>query len=86
MTDKPKHIAEHHAGNMQAIGGLSDKHTATAYVSVRLADRDRTFEWREVVCDPVHATSLIDAVKIVEAQEDVEAVLEASWIQGGVMT
>ena len=86
MTDKPKHIDEHHAGNMQAIGGLSDKHTATAYVSVRLADRDRTFEWREVVCDPVHSTSLIDAVKIVEAQEDVEAVLEASWIQGGVMT
>lgn len=80
---------EHHAGNIQAMGGLSDKQTGdkhTAYVSVRLADRDRTFEWREVECDPVHATSLMDAVKIVEAQEDVEAVLEASWVQGGVVT
>ena len=66
---------------------MSDKQTSqTAYVSVRLADRDRTFEGREVECDPVHATSLIDAVKIVEAQEDVEVVLEASWVQGGVVT
>lgn len=53
----------------------------TAYVRVRLADIDRTLEWREV-----KAESLQQAVKIVEQQDDVEVVLESSWIPGGVVT
>ena len=52
-----------------------------AYVNARLADVDRTLEWREV-----EAESLEQAIKLVEQQEDVEVVLEASWIPGGVVT
>ena len=52
-----------------------------AYVHARLADVDRTLEWREV-----EAESLDHAIKIVEQQDDVEVVLEASWIPGGVVT
>ena len=53
----------------------------TSYVRVRLSDLDRTSEWREV-----EATSLEEAIKIVEGQEDVEVVLESSWTPGGVLT
>lgn len=52
-----------------------------AYVRARLADVDRTLEWREVEAD-----SLEQAVKIVEQQDDVEVALEASWTPGGVVT
>ena len=52
-----------------------------AYVRARLADADRTLEWREVEAD-----TLEQAIKIVEQQDDVEVVLEASWIPGGVVT
>lgn len=52
-----------------------------AYVKARLADVDRTFEWREV-----EAEDLMQAIKIVEGQENVEVVLEASWTPGGVVT
>ena len=53
----------------------------TAYVRARLADVERTLEWREV-----EAEDLEQAIKIVEQQDDVEVVLEASWIPGGVVT
>lgn len=52
-----------------------------AYVRARLADVDRTLEWREV-----EAEDLQDAIKIVEQQDDVEVVLEASVTPGGVVT
>lgn len=52
-----------------------------AYVRARLSDVDRTLEWREV-----EAETLEEAVKIVEQQPDVEVVLEASWVPGGVVT
>lgn len=52
-----------------------------AYVKARIADIDRSIEWREVEAD-----DLMQAVKIVEQQEDVEVVLEASWTPGGVVT
>jgi len=52
-----------------------------AYVLARLADVDRTLEWREV-----EAESLEQAIKLVEQQNDVEVVLESSWIPGGVVT
>jgi hypothetical protein len=45
-----------------------------AYVRARLADVDRTIVWREV-----DAEDLVQAIKIVEQQGDVEVVLEASW-------
>ncbi len=51
------------------------------YVRVRLADSDRTMEWREV-----EAKTLESAIKQVEQQDDVEVVLEASWMPGGVVT
>ena len=51
------------------------------YVLARLADVDRSVEWREVEAD-----DLMQAVKIVEQQDDVEVVLEASWTPGGVVT
>ena len=51
------------------------------YVMARLADVDRSVEWREVEAD-----DLMQAVKIVEQQDDVEVVLEASWTPGGVVT
>lgn len=55
--------------------------TKTAYVRVRLADRERTVEWRET-----ESTTLEEAIKNVEMEDDVEVVLEASWIVGGVVT
>ena len=59
---------------------MSDK--KTAYVRVRLADVDRTIEWREVVT----ASTLEFAIEIAQAMPDVESVLEASWVSGGVVT
>jgi hypothetical protein len=52
-----------------------------AYVRARLADIDRSLVWREV-----EAEDLGDAMKIVEQQDDVEVVLEASTEPGGVAT
>ena len=51
------------------------------YVHVRLADVDRTLEWREV-----EAESLSEAIKVAEQMEDVEVCLEASVVPGGVVT
>lgn len=51
------------------------------YVRVRLADADRTLEWREVKADTLDA-----AVKVAEQMEDVEVCLEASVVPGGVVT
>lgn len=51
------------------------------HVRVRLADVDRTLEWRTV-----KARSLDEAVKLAEAMEDVEVCFEASFIPGGVVT
>lgn len=51
------------------------------YVRVRLADVDRTIEWRDV-----DAETLIEGIKIAEQMEDVEVCLEASFIPGGVVT
>lgn len=51
------------------------------YVRVRLADVDRTLEWRTVEAD-----TLDEAIKVAEAMEDVEVCLEASSIPGGVVT
>ena len=51
------------------------------YVKVRLADAERTSEWREV-----EAESLDAAIKVAEQMQDVEVCLEASWIAGGVVT
>ena len=45
------------------------------------SDADSTLEWREVEAD-----DLEQAIKIVEQQDDVEVVLEASWTPGGVVT
>ncbi len=50
------------------------------YVLVRLADWK--FEWRKIVT----ASTLSFAIEIAEAMPDVVAVLEASWIPGGVVT
>ena len=67
-----------------------------AYVKARLAtfvysslpagndtdsDFDSSLEWREVEAD-----DLEQAIKIVEQQDDVEVVLEASLFPGGVVT
>lgn len=51
------------------------------YVKVRLADVDRTLEWREV-----EAESLSESIKIAEQMSDVEVCLEASLVPGGVVT
>lgn len=51
------------------------------YVRVRLADVNRTLEWRTVV-----AHSLEEAIKVVERMPDVEVCLEASFVPGGVVT
>lgn len=48
------------------------------HVRVRLADVDRTLEWRTV-----KARSLDEAVKIAEAMPDVEVALAASFTPGG---
>lgn len=53
----------------------------TIYVHVRLADVDRTVEWREV-----EAETLSAAIKVAEQMEDVEVCFEASIIPGGVAT
>ena len=51
------------------------------YVNVRLADAERTREWREVEAETLDA-----AIKVAEQMPDVEVCLEASWIAGGVVT
>jgi hypothetical protein len=51
------------------------------YVRVRLANADRTVEWRVI-----QAESISDAVRMAHGQEDVESVLEASLVPGGVVT
>lgn len=51
------------------------------YVHVRLADADRTRQWREV-----EAETLSDAIKVAERMDDVEVCIEASLIPGGVAT
>lgn len=50
-------------------------------VNVRLADVDRTREWRTV-----EAETLSDAIKVAEQMPDVEVCLEASFVPGGVVT
>ena len=52
-----------------------------AYVRARLTDADRSLVWREIEAD-----DLGHAIKIVEQQDDVEVVLEASTEPGGVVT
>jgi hypothetical protein len=52
-----------------------------AYVRARLADIDRSLVWRAIEAD-----DLEHAIKIVEQQDDVEVVLEASTEPGGVVT
>lgn len=51
------------------------------HVHVRLADTERTLEWRQV-----EAETLSDAIKVAEKMPDVEVCLEASVIPGGVVT
>ena len=51
------------------------------YVNVRLADVERTLEWREVEAETLDA-----AIKVAEQMPDVEVCLEASWIAGGAVT
>lgn len=53
----------------------------TVYVWVRLADTNRTLEWREV-----EAATLDAAIKVAEQMPDVEVCLEASVYPGGVLT
>jgi hypothetical protein len=53
-----------------------------AYVLARMANVERTRRW----CLVEEAESLEQAIKIVEQRDDVEVVLEASWIPGGVAT
>lgn len=53
----------------------------TIHVRVRLADVDRTLEWREVEAETLEA-----AVKVAEQMPDVEVCLEASIVPGGVVT
>lgn len=51
------------------------------HVRIRLADINRTVEWREVA-----AHDLDEAIKVAEQMPDVEVCLEASFIPGGVLT
>ena len=51
------------------------------YVHVRLADVDRTLEWREVA-----ARDLDEAINVANRMPDVEVCLEASVFPGGVVT
>jgi len=51
------------------------------YVHVRLADVDRTLEWREVA-----ARDLDEAINVAHRMLDVEVCLEASVFPGGVVT
>lgn len=55
--------------------------TRKLYVRVRLANAERTLQWREV-----EAESLDSAIKVAEQMEDVEVCLEASEIPGGMAT
>lgn len=55
--------------------------TRKLYVRVRLANAERTLQWREV-----EAESLDAAIKVAEQMEDVEVCLEASEIPGGMAT
>ena len=62
--------------------GLYTSHVPLSlHVCVRLADVDRTVEWRTV-----KASSLDKAIKIAEQMPDVEVCLEASVTPGGVVT
>lgn len=62
-----------------------DRHSAEAtqeiYVHVRLADAERTLVWRTV-----RAANIKDGIKMAQAMQDVESVLEGSNIPGGVLT
>lgn len=51
------------------------------YVKVRLADVERTLEWREV-----ESENLSDAIKVAEQMPDVEVCLGSSIVPGGVVT
>lgn len=53
----------------------------TVYVRVRLADTERTLEWREVEAETLDA-----AIKVAEQMPDVEVCLEASFTPGGEVT
>lgn len=53
----------------------------TCYVRVRLADSERTLEWREIEAD-----TLDQSVELAEQMPDVEVCLEASIYPGGVVT
>ncbi len=50
------------------------------YVHVRLADIERTLEWRQV-----EAETLSEAIKVAEKMPDVEVCFEASLVPGGVV-
>lgn len=69
---------EEFTGDLQAMGGIKGM---VCYVRVRLADVDRTLEWREVKSATLH-----EAIKVAEKMPDVEMCLEASLTPGGVVT
>jgi hypothetical protein len=51
------------------------------YVKVRLADVERTLEWRDVEAETLDA-----AIKVAEQMPDVEVCIEASVTPGGEVT
>lgn len=51
------------------------------FVKVRLANAERTVEWRTVL-----AATIEEGIKKVAAMDDVEVVLEGSLVPGGVIT
>ena len=61
--------------------GSQKEPIVNVYVRVRLADADRTLEWREVKAETLRA-----GIKLAEQMDDVEVCLEASFIPGGVVT
>ena len=65
----------------EAEGSNAKGTSMKCYVRVRLADVDRSLEWREVQAETLDA-----AIKVAEAMEDVEVCLEASITPGGVVT
>lgn len=69
---------EFYAGDLQAMGGIKGMF---CYVHVRLANAERTREWRKVQAETLDA-----AIKVAEQMEDVEVCLEASITPGGVET
>lgn len=84
--------AKHGESFKPIIPGLYDRDNAPTgiysglpflnlHVRVRLADVDRTLEWRTV-----KARSIDEAVKFAELMHDVEVCLEASIHPGGVVT